>query len=126
MSAYRLEELGWLGFQRLGELVVGLDRWSGDADRVRELLWEGDLAVPGSSDVLPGPVAVALAWRRDREFPEEWSAPEGARSRLVICNAERVPKRTDLADASPPPVPAEEILASYAERRLIERVLHDL
>jgi hypothetical protein len=107
MSAYRLEELGWLGFQRLGELVMGLDGWTGDADRVRELVWEGDLGVPGSEEVLPGPVLVQIAWRRDREFPE-WTAPEGARSRLVICNAERVPepmlgvgKLSALIDARP-------------------------
>jgi hypothetical protein len=66
VSAYRLEELGWLGFQRLGELVMGLEGWTGDADRVRELLWEGDLPVPGSGEVLPGPVLVQIVSRRDR------------------------------------------------------------
>lgn len=60
MSSYRLEELGRLGFQRLGELVVGLEGWTGDADRIRELVWEDDLAVPGTSHVLPGPVLVQI------------------------------------------------------------------
>jgi hypothetical protein len=61
---YRFEELGWLQFQRLGELVMGLAGWSGTADRSRELVHDGDLRVPGSEELLPGPVLVQILWRR--------------------------------------------------------------
>src|SRR3954471_2191142 len=87
---YRFQELGWLQFQRLGELVAGLDGWSGAADSVREARHEEDLRVPGSDDVLPGPVVVRIAWSRGAPAPLR-SVSE-ARSVLVIADLEDVPQ----------------------------------
>jgi hypothetical protein len=87
---YRFDQLGWLQFQRLGELVTGLDGWTGAADSVREARHEEDLRVPGSDDVLPGPVVVRIAWARGEPAPLA-CASEG-RSVLVIADVEDVPE----------------------------------
>jgi hypothetical protein len=86
---YRFDQLGWLQFQRLGELVVGLDGWAGAADSVRETRHEEDLRVPGSQEVLRGPVVVRIAWARGTPAPLA-SVPD-ARV-LVIADLEEVPE----------------------------------
>src|SRR6187200_2741864 len=88
-TVYRFEQLGWLQFQRLGELVVGLDGWAGAADSVREARHEEDLRVPGSQEVLRGPVVVRIAWARGTPAPLA-SVPD-ARV-LVIADLEEVPE----------------------------------
>jgi conflict system STAND superfamily ATPase len=94
LTAYRFEELGWLQFQRLGELVLGLEGFSGSADRVRNLLHDGDLRVPGTDEVLPGPVLVRIVWRPEgRAVADE--EPERARSALMLDSVPNAPAATD-------------------------------
>src|SRR5579871_4068930 len=69
-SAYRLEELGWLQFERLCALVLeaesGVDvpRWSGHADAARVTVLEQPLALTAFGLSLPAPLAVAVIWVR--------------------------------------------------------------
>jgi hypothetical protein len=66
-GGYRLDELGWVQFERLAhELLVrdpGLaaTRWQGRADEGRFALVSGDAVIPGIGQVA-GPVAVVVAW----------------------------------------------------------------
>jgi hypothetical protein len=67
MSA--LEELGWLQFERLCELVLeadgGIDptRWEGSADLERTVVCDDDLQLRGQR--LAPPVLIRSLWRRD-------------------------------------------------------------
>jgi hypothetical protein len=69
-----LEELGWLQFERLCELVLeadaGIDptRWEGSADQVREFVHEDELQVRGRT--LAPPVLIRCLWRRGDEVSE--------------------------------------------------------
>src|ERR1700754_4210622 len=64
-----LEELGWLQFERLCELVLEADagvdptRWEGSADSARQLVCEDELSVNGRP--LAPPVLIRCLWRRD-------------------------------------------------------------
>jgi len=64
-----LEELGWLQFERLCELVLEADagvdptRWEGSADRCREVVCEDELHVNGRT--LAPPVLVRCQWYRE-------------------------------------------------------------
>ncbi len=66
-----LEELGWLQFERLCELVLeadaGIDptRWEGSADTVRSCVWEDELQLNGR--ILDPPVLIRCVWQRDEE-----------------------------------------------------------
>jgi hypothetical protein len=66
-----LEELGWLQFERLCELVLeadaGIDptRWEGSADRVRQIVLKDELRFNGRT--LVPPVLVRCVWRREDE-----------------------------------------------------------
>jgi hypothetical protein len=70
--SYRLDELGWLQFERLCaevlELESGLDagRWRGRADQTRTAIAPERLREPLTGDLLPGPVLVVAAWTRPR------------------------------------------------------------
>jgi hypothetical protein len=73
VSRYALEELGWLQFQQLCDLVLELEaqvapsEWSGEADRTRRVELAHDLALPSLGLIVTGPVRVQAAW--DRQNP---------------------------------------------------------
>jgi conflict system STAND superfamily ATPase len=66
-SPYRLDDLGWLQFERLCSLVLEADAgltdlaWLGRADRGRISLVEERVAITGMQP-LAGPVSVVVAW----------------------------------------------------------------
>jgi hypothetical protein len=66
-TSYRLDDLGWLQFERLCSLVLEADAgltdlaWLGRADRVRVCLVEVRVAIAGMAP-LAGPVTVVVAW----------------------------------------------------------------
>jgi conflict system STAND superfamily ATPase len=68
MAPYALDELGWLQFQQLCDLVLELEGgadpsgWRGEADRLRRLDMEGGLTLPSLGLALSGPVRVHAAW----------------------------------------------------------------
>ncbi len=69
-GAYRLDQLGWLQFERLCSLVLereagltGLD-WLGHADEGRAALVDGPVAAARDRVRLSGPVAVTVVWVR--------------------------------------------------------------
>ena len=70
-SRYRLDELGWLQFDRLAVLVLeaeaGLSdlRWRGDSDIGRVALVGDDVVLPYRRITLRGPVSVAAVWVPD-------------------------------------------------------------
>jgi conflict system STAND superfamily ATPase len=70
IGAYRLDELGWLQFERLCELVLGHEAgleevtWLGRADRGRVALLDDAVALRRPRLRLPGPMAVAVVWVR--------------------------------------------------------------
>jgi hypothetical protein len=72
-SAYRLDELGWLQFERLCSLVLeaelGLNDlgWLGRADSGRVALVEEPAAVTVHGGQLQGPLTVVVTWVRDGE-----------------------------------------------------------
>ena len=76
-SPYRLDDLGWLQFERLCSLVLEADAglvdlaWLGRADKGRVCLVEARVAIPGIAP-LAGPVSVVVAWS-----PANW--PRAAR-----------------------------------------------
>ena len=63
-----LEELGWLQFERLCELVLEADagvdptRWEGSADRCREVVVEDEVHLNGRT--LAPPVLIRCQWYR--------------------------------------------------------------
>ena len=67
--SYRLDELGWAQFERLCDEVLRIEcgfepeRWEGRADRLRRAVAPEGIRVPGTGQVIPGPVSVAAAWR---------------------------------------------------------------
>jgi hypothetical protein len=69
-----LEELGWLQFERLCELVLeadaGIDptRWEGSADHVREFVCEDELKLRG--ETLAPPVLIRCVWRHGETVVE--------------------------------------------------------
>lgn len=67
---YRLDELGWLQFERLAALVLEADAglhdldWRDRAYRGRVAWVEEAVAIAGAGVDVPGPVAVAVVWLR--------------------------------------------------------------
>jgi hypothetical protein len=67
---YRLDELGWLQFERLASLVLEAEAglrdldWHDRAYRGRTALVEEPVVLAGAGVRLPGPVAVAVVWVR--------------------------------------------------------------
>jgi hypothetical protein len=71
VGSYRLDELGWLQFERLCELVLEREAgladltWKGHGDWGRVALVDGDVAFSHPRVRMRGPVAVAVVWVRD-------------------------------------------------------------
>jgi hypothetical protein len=71
--AYRLDELGWLQFERLCELLLaaeaGVDEisFTGHADRIRRAVIDAPVALRTSGERLEGPVTVLVAWACQEE-----------------------------------------------------------
>jgi hypothetical protein len=72
VGSYRLDELGWLQFERLCELVLEREAgltdltWLGHGDCGRVALIDQDVVLARPSVRLRGPAAVAVVWVRDR------------------------------------------------------------
>ena len=70
IGPYRLDELGWLQFERLSGLVLAQEAgladvtWLGRADRGRVALVDERVALPGMRVRLRGPLAIAVIWVR--------------------------------------------------------------
>ena len=70
VSPYRLDELGWLQFDRLCSLLLEAEaglgglRWQGRGDSGRVAVVEGPVALRNRGVQLPGPVTVAVVWVR--------------------------------------------------------------
>jgi Novel STAND NTPase 3 len=70
IGPYRLDELGWLQFERLCGLVLAREAgladvtWLGRADRGRVALADDDVRLEGTGLRLKGPLAVAVVWVR--------------------------------------------------------------
>ena len=91
IGAYRLDELGWLQFERLCALVLAQEAglgedvtWLGRADRGRVALLDSDVALERAGLRLRGPLAVAVVWVRSSPSRAErlgdlvtgaWSVP---------------------------------------------------
>jgi len=75
-APYRLDALGWLQFDRLCPLVLeaetGLSdlQWRARGDTGRVALVDGEVAFRDGARRLPGPVAVAAIWVRDKSALE--------------------------------------------------------
>ncbi len=69
-GSYRLDELGWLQFERLCGLVLAQEAgladltWLGRADRGRVALVDSDVVLAATEVRLRGPFAVAVVWVR--------------------------------------------------------------
>jgi hypothetical protein len=72
-SSYRLDQLGWLQFERVCSLVLEADAglsdlgWLAHADTGRVALVEEPVVVAGRGIRLAGPVTVAVVWVREDE-----------------------------------------------------------
>jgi hypothetical protein len=118
---YALEELGWLQFQQLCDLVLELEcavepaNWRGEADRARMADLAGGLVLPSIGLAVGGPVRVhavwaargSAIWRAAREGQEQeadeapWPTPgerdfPGARLVLTSVEATEAVRRTAL------------------------------
>jgi hypothetical protein len=107
-SAYRLDELGWLQFERVCSLLLAADAglvdvsWIGHADTGRVALVEGRAVLVGHGARLEGPVTVAVVWVPQDEPPERRIAALVARvvalgSELGLWCEDRVVLLTNLA-----------------------------
>ena len=70
-EGYRLDQLGWLQFERLVSLILEAEAGLGDLDwldrayRGRTTWVEGPIVLSGPGIKLPGPVVVVVAWIQD-------------------------------------------------------------
>ncbi len=75
-SPYRLDELGWLQFDRLCSLVLDAEaglsdlRWRGHSDTGRVALVDEQVVLPDRRIRVQGPVTVAVIWVRDERVVE--------------------------------------------------------
>jgi hypothetical protein len=75
-SPYRLDELGWLQFERVCSLLLAADlglgdlAWMGHADTGRVALVEGPVVLRSQRIRLEDPVTVAVLWVPEDESPE--------------------------------------------------------
>jgi hypothetical protein len=80
-SPYRLDQLGWLQFDRLCDLVLAADAgvrdlaWRGQSDTVRVATVEKPLVLANPKVRLNGPVTVAVLWIHD-DGPTEFRLSE--------------------------------------------------
>jgi hypothetical protein len=74
-SSYRLDELGWLQFERVCSLLVAADAglsdlsWMGHADRARVAPVEGPIVLAGDGTRLEGPATVVVMWVAEDASP---------------------------------------------------------
>jgi hypothetical protein len=67
-ASYRLDELGWLQFERVCSLLLAADaglehvRWTGHADADRVTVIDGSVTVAAAGLVIERPVTVVVAW----------------------------------------------------------------
>jgi hypothetical protein len=102
-SSYRLDDLGWLQFERVCSLLLAADAglsdlgWIGHADRGRVALVDGPVAVTGHGIPLEGPVTVVVVWVADHESPQWRRVSLGRRvAGLASWCADRVVVLTNL------------------------------
>ncbi len=94
---YRLDELGWLQFERLCELVLRAEAgvepraWQGHADRWRATIVPGPLVLARRGLRLRGPAAIAVLWSASGEATTEALSALGERltTMLVTLAQER-------------------------------------
>src|SRR4051794_38804571 len=85
-----LDELGWLQFERLCELVLEADagvdpaRWDGAADTTREFVSEDPLTINGLT--LAPPVRVRCTWLRGDERAVRVARRDRFRSHVLFVN----------------------------------------
>jgi hypothetical protein len=84
--SYRFDELGWLQFDRLCAVMLGLEpvAWE-DREFGRAGLAPDGVVPPGGGTRLPAPTVVVVAWLR----PDESSSSQ--LGRLVVTELERAP-----------------------------------
>ena len=103
-SPYRLDELGWLQFDRLCSLMLEAEcgltdlRWGGRGDVARVALIDGRVSLREQGIRVGGPVAVAVIWvradpvreRRLEAFRDRVVGlpPEQVQARLLLTNLE--------------------------------------
>ena len=95
-SPYRLDELGWLQFERLCALVleaetaVGGLSWRGRSDRVRVATVGQSLVLSDPKVVLHGPVTVAVLWVREPGSGHAWLPQLVERAAPLLGDADGV------------------------------------
>jgi hypothetical protein len=118
-----LDELGWLQFERLCELVLEADAgvdpavWEGSADGQRRTVWDAKL--PLGERTLEPPVLIRCEWVRDGDTarlealadPEKLCLWQPARPRSVVTFVNRGPVG---------PLPVDHVV--YGESELLEAV----
>jgi hypothetical protein len=118
-----LDELGWLQFERLCELVLEADAgvdpavWEGSADGQRRTVW--DARLPLGERMLEPPVLIRCEWVRDGDTarlealadPEKLCLWQPARPRSVVTFVNRGPVG---------PLPVDHVV--YGENELLEAV----
>src|SRR5690348_13986077 len=76
-GSYRLDEIGWLQFERLCGMVLDEEAgvrdvtWLGRADRGRVAMVDTDVVIEPAGLRLRGPLAVAVVWVRPSLVPAE-------------------------------------------------------
>ncbi len=75
--SYRLDQLGWLQFERMCSLLLEAEAgasdpsWLGHADKGRVALLGGPVTLPAAAIRLQGPVTVAVVWVADDRSPKQ-------------------------------------------------------
>jgi len=98
---YRLDELGWLQFQRLCDLLleahcgVRPERFSGEADRCRSQVALRPVCSSPESQPLPEPTLVAVMWSPPGPGSDriEWSSQADHRRKVIYAAARDVTER---------------------------------
>ncbi|MEA2299386.1 MAG: hypothetical protein QOF77_2322 [Solirubrobacteraceae bacterium] len=129
-AAYRLDQLGWLQFERLATLVLDFEAgitglgWR-DVGSHGRLAWvEGPVVLPDLAVRLPGPVAVAGVWiRGDPAHPHRRRAwdPTALRALDFPAGEDAALERLDGHAArrlAEDPDPETRLLAEHVLRRL--------
>src|SRR5690349_19085389 len=118
-----LDELGWLQFERLCELVLEADAgvdpavWEGSADGQRRTVWDAEL--PLGERTLEPPVLIRCEWVRDGDTArlEALGDPE----KLCLWQPERPRSVVTFVNRGPVgPLPVDHVV--YGERELLEAV----
>ncbi len=122
---YRLDDLGWLQFERLCAevLELGAERWRGRADRGRVAVVPEGVPAPLGGNRIPGPALVVAAWARPAQVSWIEEAVRsarrdepGTRSLLLVTNAPPPPPHEGLVVLGPRELGV--ILDAHPELRL--------